>query len=865
MKRNGQFRVARILCIVAAFCPSAWAKYGGGTGTAADPYLISTAEHLRSFSIHRSDWRWEGHYKLTADIDLAELTVPIEPMGTMDFPFMGDFDGNSKTISNLRITSSASGDVGLFGYSSATVHDLRLVNVSIDAPNSKCVGALVGRQAGNELYRCHVDSGTVMGGEEVGGLVGNNLSTVTQCSTACTVSGGNKVGGLLGWHTEHQIVSQCYSTAAVSGAQDVGGLIGVNRGVLKDCYAISDVRGSFPAGGLMANSTGDGSIWNCYAAGPISSSGTAVGLCGTDALCFACFWDTETTGQASSACGTGKTTAQMRHAATFAGWGRSGAWTIDEGVDYPRLAWEGKKGTPLTTSAFSDWEGDGTPTRPYLIRTVEQLDAIGGLPGEWDKYYRLEADLDLAELTGPFHIIGCQDLCFTGTFDGNMHSIANFTCPYASYGAGMFGWTHGATIKRLTLINPHAMLDWSISVGPLIGQQNEGTVEACGAEGGSVASTYFVGGLVGRCSYGVVTRCYSTCSVAGQNAAEDAGGLIGKGERCNVNNSYATGAVSGGRYVGGLIGRVTDAGNVTHCYSTGRVTGSRDVGGFIGFTDKTLVTGCFWDVQSSQRGNATGGRGCLTAEMYRASTYIQAGWDFEAEKTNGTADIWCIDEGKDYPKFFTGPVIPPERVWADDFADGEPMPLWQVFERTSAELLVQEVNGRLELNAPVEPAGAYALYVSDGWALDGAKDFFLRIDFHFNKAADGKAYVSIGLTPSPDNPLAQYVDLTAGCQDGQPVHTGRLSAGSTRQEWTAFRGCDTGTLYISYSAASDELYRSFVGYGPVNAWHVATGLKAYWAGKPLYVILGGSDVGMTVSGSEAWLDNFSVDGGDVLE
>jgi len=64
----------------------------------------------------------------------------------------------------------------------------------------------------------------------------------------------------------------------------------------------------------------------------------------------ACFWDTQTSGQATGASGAGKTTAQMQAAGTFlgAGWdfvgetanGTEDIWWILEGKDYPHLWWE---------------------------------------------------------------------------------------------------------------------------------------------------------------------------------------------------------------------------------------------------------------------------------------------------------------------------------------------------------------------------------------------------------------------------------------------------------------------------------------------------------------------------------------------
>jgi hypothetical protein len=66
-----------------------------------------------------------------------------------------------------------------------------------------------------------------------------------------------------------------------------------------------------------------------------------------------CFWDTEPSGQATSAGGTGKTTAELKNITTFtdAGWNitavanagtrnHSKIWNIVNGVTYPFLSWQ---------------------------------------------------------------------------------------------------------------------------------------------------------------------------------------------------------------------------------------------------------------------------------------------------------------------------------------------------------------------------------------------------------------------------------------------------------------------------------------------------------------------------------------------
>jgi len=72
-----------------------------------------------------------------------------------------------------------------------------------------------------------------------------------------------------------------------------------------------------------------------------------------DAAVSASFWDTETSGQASSDGGIGKATAEMKDTITFSGAGweivtvadlgtrnPSHIWNIVDGVTYPFLSWQ---------------------------------------------------------------------------------------------------------------------------------------------------------------------------------------------------------------------------------------------------------------------------------------------------------------------------------------------------------------------------------------------------------------------------------------------------------------------------------------------------------------------------------------------
>jgi hypothetical protein len=117
---------------------------------------------------------------------------------------------------------------------------------------------------------------------------------------------------------------------------------------------VNIVGSGYCVGGLVGDNDRSGSVTQCYSTGAVSATGRVGGLFGL-AFTWAeevndCFWDAQTSGQATSKGGTGKTTAEMQTAKTFldAGWdfvgepanGTEDIWKIAEGLDYPRLWWE---------------------------------------------------------------------------------------------------------------------------------------------------------------------------------------------------------------------------------------------------------------------------------------------------------------------------------------------------------------------------------------------------------------------------------------------------------------------------------------------------------------------------------------------
>ncbi len=330
--------------------------------------------------------------------------------------------------------------------------------------------------------------------------------------------------------------------------------------------------------------------------------------------------------------------------------------------------------------------------------------------------------------------------------------------------------------------------------------------------------------------------------------------LAGANTGGTISACYSTGSVSSKDYAGGLVG-FNYSGSISGCYSTGWVSRSNDVGGLAGSSDNK-ISACFWDTQTSGQTSSAGGTGKTTAQMQTAKTFVDARWDFVGETSNGTEDVWWIFEGKDYPHLWW------ERVLGDDFQDGEPGSLWLEYVPDASKISVKETNGRLEVYASALADDIDAVYVSNGWRLDVSKDFALRVDFHYSKRDPGDSWVMVALLPSVQIPVSRIITFEAGCMNDEPFYLYEAIDGFWRHEETSYRAPDEGTLYVSYDAATDEMYLSYKGYGKANAWRTVAGLLGgRWQGEPVYVAIGGGSDGVVLEPGDAWLDDLTVNSG----
>lgn len=325
-------------------------KYGGGSGIETDPYLIRTAGDLDLLGSSQDDWG--KSFRLMADIDLKDCNETnfhlIGHWGSWgdaaNRPFNGIFDGNDRTISNFHYRDMKANGIGLFRYMNVgEIKNLRLRNVKI-VTDGVDVGSLIGYFGGGAVVDCEVTGADVTGNTYVGGLIGTADGIVSQCSSRGRVTGIMHVGGLIGDVGEGTI-KRSYSKASVSGNDSVGGLIGITlnqASVVDSCYANGSVKGGVYAGGLVGQVVA-GRVYRCYSTGAVSGGQAVGGLVGAKRVLgdvIVSFWDSQRSGQTTSAGGMPKTTAEMWASSTYSGWDFDATWTICEGGNYPVLWWQ---------------------------------------------------------------------------------------------------------------------------------------------------------------------------------------------------------------------------------------------------------------------------------------------------------------------------------------------------------------------------------------------------------------------------------------------------------------------------------------------------------------------------------------------
>ncbi|MDE5887895.1 MAG: T9SS type A sorting domain-containing protein [Muribaculaceae bacterium] len=244
--------------------------YGGGYGTQASPYILSTKEHLVSFADNSRDWGADVYVKLGADLDGSVLNSPI---GTSSTPYQGHFDGAGHTITDVILESSTLGNpIGLFGVlRGGEIKSLGVKEAFIKGINN--VGILVGTAESGVIERCFVVGDVIGKSICIGGLVGENINaTISDCYAGGTVlnSDDYATGGFVGKNSG--TIKNVYATCGIMGKDYVGGVVGANYGVIRNSLALnSEIIGEheytarFGGNGNARNQSSSNHSWDLIA------------------------------------------------------------------------------------------------------------------------------------------------------------------------------------------------------------------------------------------------------------------------------------------------------------------------------------------------------------------------------------------------------------------------------------------------------------------------------------------------------------------------------------------------------------------------------------------------------------------------
>ena len=236
--------------------------------------------------------------------------------------------------------------------------------------------------------------------------------------------------------------------------------------------------------------------------------------------------------------------------------------------------------------------------------------------------YVLKNDIDASGLVGAagstYNTIGRGDKAFTGTFDGNGHTIVGLQAK-----GGIFGKLgSGAVVKNINIVSSvFTGQEDGASVGAVAAENNGGTISNVSGYGNTVKGNGgYIGGLVGK-NYGGISNSNDQSTVIagagavaggiaginGTNAdiggtidnvqsnsavttgvlaenqyASNLGGIVGKNEY-NINNVSAhgvTGKTGNTQTSGGIVG--TNEGRISNAYNESIIHGSENIGGVAG-------------------------------------------------------------------------------------------------------------------------------------------------------------------------------------------------------------------------------------------------------------------------------------------
>lgn len=256
---------------------------------------------------------------------------------------------------------------------------------------------------------------------------------------------------------------------------------------------------------------------------------------------------------------------------------------------FPQRGWAQETSQPSV--------GNGSKSNPYEISTAAELawfrDYVNG--GKLPVSAKLTADIDLKDFCYAaannakelsWEPIGNYSKRYTGTFDGNGHTISNLYIKVQRQGVGFFGCAEGGSIKNITFDNAQVENtgnDYNYTMtGIVVGAafatlQNLKTLKNCSVKSGAKV----LGGIAGS----ITRSCSNLENNATVSGKYEVGGIAGRfSSDYTMSSCVNNGMVAANRSgkCGGIVGFLS-SGTIEDCANYGNVTGTNEIGGIVGY------------------------------------------------------------------------------------------------------------------------------------------------------------------------------------------------------------------------------------------------------------------------------------------
>lgn len=643
--------------------------FKGGTGAIGAPYVVCSGKDLLTMSSSPGTYN-NKRFILGKHIDMNPYSAAINPSGAPDCaedgenfrplgvlyngscgfnavnPFIGVFDGNGKSIKNLRVQKEDSAaahphvgfipllgdgtnpgkllnvkfirpevvgywEVGIVGRAQANsiISNVEVVDGNFESQDGR-LGSVVGFFEGVLIERALVEKTHIRsrGGDNIGGILGYMLGSgsVSQVSfngeiDAASGSGSNSVGGIAGYIDVTATLDQAVSRGSIiAGGNQIGGIVGWSYVDVTNAYSNMFIHnysgGAIGLGGIAGKFSGT-IIDQVYFNGMIncdscSGIGEIVGTLSAGGFGTHVYFHENSLTPAGPMNGSLKTETAMNNDTTDL---ISPPWSASVSGRYPKLEFEKAHICDLSDSvgdlSYQHSMGRGTQENPVTLCSVERFKEFM-TAHQSGKHYLLGENL-------PLGIVAAGDIVsLNSNLNGNGKNLMNVALDGGSHlTVGLFSSINtGASVKNLGLLGASVTAPAQpTNYTGLLAGSNSGTIDNVRVRGTIDHATLNDRlGLIAGENFGKILRSKADGSIRGVTYL---GGLVAFNDG-EIGTSSARvkieGAASGFENVGGLVAK--NSGNIYQSSAHDDISASDPSTGNLGlFVGSNLASGMISD------------------------------------------------------------------------------------------------------------------------------------------------------------------------------------------------------------------------------------------------------------------------------